>query len=149
MSDDLDYWRNNSWPIDFQNLAAGIIFTGSRISIDGFGTGGIDGNGDTWYTAEKGQTQKGRPMPFVFWNASEVNVTNFKVLQPPLWSILVKNTKDMRFDNILANATAHEAPPDTIWTGNTDGFGECHQKAPQSARMSNKEQTRSIRRTSS
>src|SRR5690348_3346559 len=102
MSPNLTYWRNNHYPVAFQNHAAGIVFTGDHISIDGHGTGLIDGNGDAWYTAEakagKG-TQPGRPMPFVFWNVSDVQVRNFKVLQPPLWSINIMNGTNMVFDN--------------------------------------------------
>ena len=48
-STDLDYWRNNSYPIAFQNHRAGFTLSGDGITIDGYGTGGIDGNGDTWY----------------------------------------------------------------------------------------------------
>lgn len=47
-STDFDYWRNNSYPIAFQNHHAGFILTGDGIHIDGYGTGGIDGNGDAW-----------------------------------------------------------------------------------------------------
>lgn len=42
-SQDLDYWRNNSYHVAFQNHAAGFVITGDRIRIDGFGTGGING----------------------------------------------------------------------------------------------------------
>lgn len=62
MSDNLSYWRSNSYPIAFQNHRAGIIFSGSGIRINGYGTGGVNGNGDTWYSAEAGETQEGRPM---------------------------------------------------------------------------------------
>jgi galacturan 1,4-alpha-galacturonidase len=78
MSDDLNYWRNNSYPIAFQNHHAGIIFSGERIYINGYGTGGINGQGNAWYNVEKGATQPGRPMPFVFWNASDVFVEHCK-----------------------------------------------------------------------
>jgi hypothetical protein len=61
-SDNLTYWRQESYPIAFQNHRAGFILTGDGIRINGYGTGGINGNGDTWYTAESGQTQPGRPM---------------------------------------------------------------------------------------
>lgn len=61
-SDNLTYWRENAYPISFQNHAAGFILSGSDIRIDGHGTGSINGNGDTWYTAEAGKTQPGRPM---------------------------------------------------------------------------------------
>lgn len=78
-SDDLDYWRSNSYPIAFQNHAAGFIISGERISINGYGTGKINGSGNTWYTAEAGDTQPGRPMPFVFWNVSDVLVEHCKL----------------------------------------------------------------------
>lgn len=127
MSDDLNYWRNNSYPIFFQNHHAGIVFTGDHIRIDGYNTGGINGNGDTWYTAERGNattgaTQPGRPMPFVFWNVSDVTVKNFFVKQPPLWSINIMNGTNMEFDNIYVNATATQAPFGYNWVQNTDGF---------------------------
>jgi galacturan 1,4-alpha-galacturonidase len=44
-SEDLDYWRNNSYHIEFQNHAAGFVLSGDHIHIDGYGTGGIHGNG--------------------------------------------------------------------------------------------------------
>ncbi|KAI9713204.1 MAG: hypothetical protein M1820_001189 [Bogoriella megaspora] len=121
-SDDLGYWRNNSYPIAFQNHAAGFIITGDHIKIDGYGTGGINGNGDVWYTTEAGSTQPGRPMPFVFWNVSDVTVSNFFVKQPQLWSLNIMNGTDMYFDNIYCNATATKAPFGKNWVQNTDGF---------------------------
>lgn len=92
-SEDLDYWRNNSYHIEFQNHAAGFIITGDHIRIDGYNTGGINGNGQLWYYDERdlntsktvGATRPGRPMPFVFWNVSDVTVKNFYIVQPQLW----------------------------------------------------------------
>ncbi|KAF9250788.1 CAZyme family GH28 [Penicillium roqueforti] len=121
-SDDLDYWRNHSYPVAFQNHAAGFIITGHNITIDGYGTGSIDGNGNTWYTAEKGDTQPGRPMPFVFWNVSDVSVENFYVKDPQLWAVNIMNGTNMRFNNIYCNATAVDAPYGENWVQNTDGF---------------------------
>lgn len=141
MSDDLDYWRNNSYPIAFQNHHAGFIITGERIRIDGYGTGGIFGNGNAWYNAEEAVTQPGRPMPFVFWNVSDVSVehctspsptlrNNIKELMamavyvkdPPLWSLNIMSGTNMLFNDILCNATAVNAPFGTNWVQNTDGF---------------------------
>ena len=119
----MNYWRNNSYPIAFQNHAAGFVITGQNIRIDGYGTGGIDGNGNTWYTAEKGDTQPGRPMPFVFWNVSDVSVDNFYIKDPQLWSVNIMNGTNMRFNNIYCNATAVDAPYGENWVQNTDGFG--------------------------
>lgn len=47
-SPDLTYWRQNSYPIFFQNHAAGFVLTGDSIWINGYSTGGIFGNGNTW-----------------------------------------------------------------------------------------------------
>ena len=125
-SPDIEYWRQpqNHYPIAFQNHAASFVLTGDGIHIDGYGTGMIHGNGDTWYTAEAGDTQPGRPMPFVFWNVSDVTVSNFEVYQPPLWSLNIMNGTDMYFTNITCNATASQAPYGKNWVQNTDGFGE-------------------------
>lgn len=125
MSPDIAYWRQpaNHYPIAFQNHAASFVLTGDGIHIDGYGTGGIFGNGDVWYTAEKNVTQPGRPMPFVFWNVSDVTVSNFFVHQPPLWSLNIMNGTDMYFTNITNNATATQAPYGDNWVQNTDGFG--------------------------
>jgi len=122
LSDDLTYWRNNSYAIAFQNHAASFILTGDGIYIDGYGTGGIHGNGDAWYNAEKNVTKPGRPMPLVFWNVSDVTVKNFFVKQPPLWSLNIMNGTNMDFDNIYCNATATNAPYGANWVQNTDGF---------------------------
>jgi galacturan 1,4-alpha-galacturonidase len=81
-SDNLTYWRNNSYSIFFQNHAAGFVITGDRIRINGHGTGGINGNGNAWYNAEQATTQQGRPMPFVFNNTSEVTVENCNAAPP-------------------------------------------------------------------
>ena len=61
MSPDIAYWSRpqKHHPIAFQNHAASFILTGDGISTDDYGTGGIDGNGDFWYTAEAGVTQPG------------------------------------------------------------------------------------------
>ncbi|KAG8168033.1 hypothetical protein KVR01_003722 [Diaporthe batatas] len=121
-SDDLDYWRSNSYPIPFQNHAAGFIISGERIHINGYGIGKIDGSGNTWYTAEAGDTQPGRPMPFVFWNVSDVLVEHFSVVQSPLWSVNIMNGTSMWFDDIYVNNTALDAPYGHNWVQNTDGF---------------------------
>lgn len=123
-SPDYEYWRRpaNHYPIFFQNHAASFVLTGDGITIDGYGTGMIEGNGDVWYTVEAGDTQPGRPMPFVFWNVSDVHVNNFFVKDPPLWSLNIMNGTDMYFENITCNATATQAPYGENWVQNTDGF---------------------------
>jgi galacturan 1,4-alpha-galacturonidase len=125
-SPNLIYWRKNAYHIPFQNHAAGFVLTGDGIWINGHTTGSIHGNGNTWYEAESaspvGDTQPGRPMPFVFWNASSVSVSNFHIRDPQLWAINIMNGTNMHFSNITVNATAPRAPAGANWIQNTDGF---------------------------
>ena len=124
MSDDLSYWRNNSYPISYQNHHAGIVFSGSNITLNGHSTGGINGNGNAWYNVEQNVTQPGRPMSFVWWNVSTVSVRDFYIRDSPLWGINIMNGSDMVFENMYVNATAVNAPYGVNWVQNTDGFGK-------------------------
>ncbi|OBT38894.1 hypothetical protein VE00_10583 [Pseudogymnoascus sp. WSF 3629] len=81
-SDDTSYWRENSYYIAFQNHRAGFILSGDNINVDGYNSGGINGNGDFWYDEDKGISTEGRPMPFVLWNITDSSVDNFFVKQP-------------------------------------------------------------------
>jgi galacturan 1,4-alpha-galacturonidase len=76
LSSNLTYWRdrNNTYPIFFQNHHAALAISGDHIHINGFDTGGVNGNGNYWYDSEQNVTQPVRPMNFVWWNASEVIV---------------------------------------------------------------------------
>ncbi|KAK2730900.1 extracellular exo-polygalacturonase [Colletotrichum kahawae] len=121
-SDNIIHWRSDSYFIEFQNHRAAFILTGDGIHIDGHGTGGIHGNGNTWYTSEAGETVEGRPMPFVFWNVSDVSVRNFHIKQPQFWAYNIMNGTDMVFQNISSNATSTKAPGRYNWVQNTDGF---------------------------
>jgi galacturan 1,4-alpha-galacturonidase len=122
MTPDLNYWQKNSFSVAFQNHAAGIIFSGSNITINSHGTGGVHGNGEAWYNAEKETTKPGRPMPFVLWNVSNVAVHGFSVWQPPLWGFNIMNGTNIEVTNLYVNATARQAPWGSNWVQNTDGF---------------------------
>ncbi|KAI0407983.1 putative galacturan 1,4-alpha-galacturonidase C [Xylaria palmicola] len=121
-SDNITYWRNNSYHVAFQNHWAGFVLTGKGITIDGGSTGGIHGNGDKWYSAEVGSTQPGRPMPFVLWNVSNVVVRDFSIWQPQLWAFNIMNGTNILVENLYVNATATTAPRGYNWVQNTDGF---------------------------
>lgn len=122
MTPDLKYWRNNSFPVAFQNHAAGIIFSGSNITINAHGIGGVHGNGEAWYNDEKEITRPGRPMPFVLWNVSDIAVHDFSIWQPPLWGFNIMNGTNIEVTNLYVNATARQAPWGSNWVQNTDGF---------------------------
>jgi galacturan 1,4-alpha-galacturonidase len=124
-SDNLTYWRNpaSTYPVPFQNHRASFVLSGSAIHINGHGTGGIDGNGETWYHDEKAHTQPGRPMPFVLWNITKSSVKSFYVKNPPLWGVNVMGGQDLVLEDLIVNATAGKSPWGKNWVQNTDGFG--------------------------
>jgi galacturan 1,4-alpha-galacturonidase len=50
---DTDYWIKNVYPLDFQNQSLAFIITGHDFVLDGNDKGGIDGNGQVWYSLAK------------------------------------------------------------------------------------------------
>ncbi|KAH1497032.1 hypothetical protein KXV94_004529 [Aspergillus fumigatus] len=100
-SDNFDYWRNNSFPVAFQNHRAGFLLVDSTSPL-----------------MDTDVTQPG-PMPFFFWNVYEVNVGNFYVKDPPLWSLNIINGTNMRFNSIYCNATSVDAPYGHNWFADT------------------------------
>ncbi|KAL4940492.1 hypothetical protein BDV06DRAFT_213464 [Aspergillus oleicola] len=115
-------WRG-TWLVFFLYLGKfRRALTGKGIRIDGHGTGSINGNGDLWYTDEAGTTQPGRPMPFVLWNISDTQVSNFAVDQPQVWSINIMNGQNMAFEDITVSVNATQTPEGENWAQNTDGF---------------------------
>jgi hypothetical protein len=125
-SDDLTHWRKpeSTYQVAFQNHRASFILSGSAIHINGHGTGGINGNGETWYNDEKAHTQPGRPMPFVLWNITKSSVRHFYVKNPPLWGVNIMGGQDLVLDDLVVNATASKSPWGKNWVQNTDGFGQ-------------------------
>jgi hypothetical protein len=66
---------NNGGTVVFQNHAAGFIISAERIPCQWLRNSQDQCSGSTWYPPpEAGETQPERPMPFVFWNVSDVLV---------------------------------------------------------------------------
>ncbi|KAK6837075.1 hypothetical protein RU639_001641 [Aspergillus parasiticus] len=121
-SDDIEKWRNNTYWIEFQNHWTAFALSGKRIHINGHGTGGINGSGNSWYNVEKAFTQPGRPMAFTPWNVTDLHVEHFSIIDSPLWALFIINGTNSKFDDIVVNSTAVNAPWGTNWVQNTDGF---------------------------
>ncbi|KZT52552.1 glycoside hydrolase family 28 protein [Calocera cornea HHB12733] len=134
-STDLAYWINNSFMTDFQNQVTAWIVTGSNWTISGgaFNAGGIDGNGQAWYTRAAGfGNQAGRPISLYVVNASDAVIKNFSVRQPQFWAFFVDQSKNITLEGIYVNATNHD-PAEPVsnpangnagnnWVVNTDGI---------------------------
>ncbi|GMG24056.1 unnamed protein product [Aspergillus oryzae] len=125
-SDDITYWVNNSYRIDFQNQSTAWRITGHDYVVDGGPErGGIDGNGQLWYTWAKGGSNVfGRPMPLHVLNSTRAVLRNIAIRQPQFWAVLVESSSHVELDNFYVNATNSDpnATEDTVWIQNTDGI---------------------------
>ncbi|KAF7591475.1 hypothetical protein BBP40_001521 [Aspergillus hancockii] len=100
-SDDIGYWVKNSYRIDFQNQSTAWRVTGHDYVVDGGPvTGGIDGNGQLWYSwAQGGSNVFGRPMPLHVLNSTRAVCRNIAIRQPQFWAVLVESSSHVELDN--------------------------------------------------
>ncbi|KAI2998861.1 CAZyme family GH28 [Aspergillus niger] len=125
-SDDIDYWVNNSYRVDFQNQSSAWRITGHDYVVDGGPRqGGVDGNGQLWYTWAKGGSNVfGRPMPVHVFESTRATLRNLAIRQPQFWAVLVDSSSHINLDNFYVNATNHDSSvsPEGEWVQNTDGI---------------------------
>jgi galacturan 1,4-alpha-galacturonidase len=127
-STDIDNWIAKRYKFDYQNLALAWVITGSNITLDGNGVGGIFGNGQAWYNWAKDEGNKfGRPMALALVNVTNALVRDWSILQPPFWSAIVIDSDNVWFHNYYANATNFNDDPAAkahihTWLQNTDGY---------------------------
>ncbi|KAF9045506.1 pectin lyase fold/virulence factor [Panaeolus papilionaceus] len=126
---DIQYWLNadNTYRVVFiQSQASWFVVTGSDFEIDAFNTGGIQGNGQPWwsYVATHGKADgDGRPIALTLWKVSRGIVKNFRIESPPFWANTVAESSDVIYDGMFVNATNQ----DPLYVGknvvpNTDGI---------------------------
>ncbi|PPR03372.1 hypothetical protein CVT24_012497 [Panaeolus cyanescens] len=126
---DIQYWLDaaNTYRVVFiQSQASWFVVTGSDFEIDAFNTGGIQGNGQPWwsYIATHGKADgDGRPIALTLWKVARAKVRNFRIESPPFWANTVAESSDVLYDGMFVNATNQ----DPLYVGknvvpNTDGI---------------------------
>ncbi|KAH1306396.1 hypothetical protein KXX16_003074 [Aspergillus fumigatus] len=119
-SDNFDYWRNNSFPVAFQNHRAGFLLVDSTSPLM-----------DTVPEASMATAIRDIPQKRASHNLDRCRSsfgTSMKLMSgtfvkdPPLWSLNIINGTNMRFNSIYCNATSVDAPYGHNWVRNTDGF---------------------------
>ncbi|KAK1493091.1 polygalacturonase [Colletotrichum tamarilloi] len=117
-SKDTDYWLSNPQPTGFQNGSAAWFLGGKNITVDGFGYGTLDGNGQAWYNLVKGQSNyPDRPHALAIWKASGMTVRNVRMVQSQMWTIAIMHSQNVLFDGVYINSTTNNGYP----ARNTDG----------------------------
>ncbi|KAL1664778.1 pectin lyase fold/virulence factor [Schizophyllum commune] len=126
---DLDYWldASNTYRVVFiQSQASWFVLTGSNFTVNAHNTGGILGNGQTWWSYFANRTREdgdGRPISFTLWQTSNATIRDFTVDSPPFWCNTVAESEYVLYDGMKCNATNQ----DPAWAGenivpNTDGI---------------------------
>lgn len=125
-STDISYWVNNSYRFNYQNQSTAWRITGHDYEVDGGAKmGGIDGNGQVWYTWSAGGSNTfGRPMPLHVYNSTNAVLRNISIRNQQFWAVLVEESSYITLDHFYANATNHDAhaDPKSQWVQNTDGI---------------------------
>ncbi|ESK92247.1 glycoside hydrolase family 28 protein [Moniliophthora roreri MCA 2997] len=126
---DIEYWLNaeNTYRVVFiQSQASWFVVTGNNFVIDGHSEGGLDGNGQIWWSYFANRTRQdgdGRPISFTINNATNGIVRDFRIEAQPFWCNTVSHSKNITYDGMLCNATNQ----DPLYAGknivpNTDGI---------------------------
>ncbi|KAI0826183.1 pectin lyase fold/virulence factor [Irpex lacteus] len=108
---DIEYWLNpdNTYRVVFiQSQASWFVVTGRDFVIDAHNIGGIQGNGQKWWTYFSNRTREdgdGRPIAFTLSHVTRGTVRNFRIENQPFWCNTVADSKDVIYDGMLCNAT--------------------------------------------
>ncbi|KAI0074347.1 pectin lyase-like protein [Panus rudis PR-1116 ss-1] len=126
---DPEYWLNasNTYRVVFiQSQASWFVITGHDFTLDAHNTGGINGNGQTWWSFYGNRSRSdgdGRPIAFTLVNVTRGVVRDFRIESQPFWCNTVAMSRDVVYDGMYCNATN----TDPLYKGqnivpNTDGI---------------------------
>lgn len=108
---DVEYWlnSNNTYRVVFiQSQASWFVITGHDFTIDAHNTGGIAGNGQTWWSFYGNRSRSdgdGRPIAFTVFNVTRGTVRDFRIEEQPFWCNTVAESRDVVYDGMVCNAT--------------------------------------------
>ncbi|PPQ77955.1 hypothetical protein CVT25_015430 [Psilocybe cyanescens] len=108
---DIQFWlnANNTYRVVFiQSQASWFVVTGSDFEIDAHNTGGIQGNGQPWWSFFATRTREdgdGRPISLTVFKATRATIKNFRIESPPFWSSAIVQSTDVVVDGMFINAT--------------------------------------------
>jgi galacturan 1,4-alpha-galacturonidase len=116
---DIAYWLNASSTyrvVSIQSQASWFVLTGADFLVDAHGAGGINGNGQPWWTFFANRTRAdgdGRPIALTLANATRGVVRGFRIEAQPFWCNAVAESREVVYDGMYCNATN----TDPAWAG--------------------------------
>ncbi|RDB28139.1 putative galacturan 1,4-alpha-galacturonidase A [Hypsizygus marmoreus] len=108
---DIQYWLNsdNTYRVVFiQSQASWFVVTGSDFVIDAHNSGGIQGNGQPWWSYFATHTKAdgdGRPIALTLWKVARGTIRNFRIVSPPFWANTAAESTEVVYDGMYVNAT--------------------------------------------
>ena len=112
---DIEYWlnANNTYRVILiQDQASWFVVTGHDFVIDAHSEGGIDGNGQPWWSYFATRTREdgdGRPVAFTLKNVTRGVVRNFRIEAQPFWCNAVADSQDVLYDGMTCVAENADA----------------------------------------
>ncbi|THU85497.1 polygalacturonase [Dendrothele bispora CBS 962.96] len=114
----ITYWRANGLELGYLNMTTAWRFGGDNVTFNGHGVGTFDGNGQLWYDFTKGVSNlPGRPISLMVTNTTSSHFDGIRFVQSQFWTMAIKNSVDVLFENIWINSTSNSSQP----ARNTDG----------------------------
>lgn len=118
-SDDLDYWLSHSQYTGFQNGSAAWFLGGTNVTVNGFGYGTLDGNGQAWYDFVKGVSNyPNRPHALAIWKSTNLSLVDLRLVQSQMWSVAIMHSRDVLVDGVYIRSESSSGQP----ARNTDGY---------------------------
>ncbi|KAI9155032.1 Alpha-L-rhamnosidase rgxB [Paramyrothecium foliicola] len=115
---EIEWWRSQSMPINFQNQSTVWYFGGDGVVWDGHGFGTLDGNGQVWYDWAHGRGNlPRRPMNINYVGFNNSIVRNLRYVQSQMWTMAITYSHNLEFNDIYVNNTS-TSEHNTL---NTDG----------------------------
>ena len=108
---DIQYWLNasNTYRVIFiQDQASWFVVTGRDFTIDAHNAGGINGNGQPWWSYFATRTREdgdGRPVALTLKNVTRGVVRDFRIERQPFWCNAVADSREVVYDGMYCNAT--------------------------------------------
>ncbi|ORY98602.1 pectin lyase fold/virulence factor [Syncephalastrum racemosum] len=111
-SDNMAYWQENVFLLDFQSAGTWWILSGKDITVDGGGS--VNGNAQVWWNA-----QDPRPVTMTFDNVQGLQVSDITITQAPFWHFFVRDTTNAVFENINISSVSNSTK---YFPHNSDGW---------------------------
>ncbi|KAG9090963.1 hypothetical protein FRC07_011973 [Ceratobasidium sp. 392] len=114
----ISYWLNNSLPIGYQNQTSAWFLGGTNLTVQGYGYGTLDGNGQKWYDYTKGVSNlAGRPHALTIWGTKKSLFQGLRFVQSQMWTMTIAHSEDVLLENIFVSSRSSNSNP----ARNTDG----------------------------